>query len=61
MQTYCHFDFIRPSKLYNMTDTVMSPPLSPPGSSAPSTRNTPERGPPLLDLDITLEDKDKVF
>ena len=44
-----------------MTDTVMSPPLSPPGSSAPSTRNTPERGPPLLDLDITLEDKDKVF
>ncbi|XP_074610552.1 tyrosine-protein phosphatase non-receptor type 13-like [Acropora palmata] len=51
----------RPSKLYNMADTVTSPPLSPPGSSAPSTRTTPERTPPLLDLDITLEDKDKTL
>ena len=57
--------FIRPSKLY-MADSVSSPPLSPLGSSGaqsnvPSTRAPLERSPHSIDLDITLEDKDKVI
>ena len=56
--------FLRPSKLY-MSDSVNTPPLSPLGSSAtqsnvPATRAPLERSPHSVDLDITLEDKDKV-
>ena len=56
--------FLRPSKLY-MSDSVNNPPLSPLGSSAtqsnvPATRAPLERSPHSVDLDITLEDKDKV-
>lgn len=55
---------LRPSKLY-MSDSVNTPPLSPLGSSAtqsnvPTTRAPLERSPHSVDLDITLEDKDKV-
>lgn len=55
---------LRPSKLY-MSDSVNTPPLSPLGSSAtqsnvPATRAPLERSPHSVDLDITLEDKDKV-
>lgn len=55
---------LRPSKLY-MSDSVNTPPLSPLGSSVtqsnvPATRAPLERSPHSVDLDITLEDKDKV-
>lgn len=48
-----------------MTDSVASLPLSPSGSlgtqsNVPSTRAPFERAPHSVDLDITLEDKDKV-
>jgi len=49
-----------------MTDSVVSPPLSPAGPSGaqsdePSIRAPLERAPHSVDLDITLQDKDKVL
>lgn len=49
-----------------MADSVISPPLSPTGASGadsnvPPTRAPLERAPHSVDLDITLEDKDKVL
>ena len=48
-----------------MADSVITPPLSPVGSSGaqsnvPSTRAPLERSPHSVDLEITLEDKNKV-
>ena len=47
----------RPTKLY-MADTAVTSPQSPVESGA--TRVPLERAPHSIDLDITLEDKDKV-
>lgn len=48
----------RPTKLY-MADTAVSSPQSPVETSG-ATRVPLERAPHSIDLDITLEDKDKV-
>jgi len=54
----CYFIITRPAKLY-MADTAITSPQSPAEPSG-ATRGTLERAPHSIDLDITLEDKDKV-
>ena len=60
LSSFC-FVFLsnRPSKLYGADASVSSPKGS--LGSSEATRAPFERAPHSVDLDITLEDKDKVF